>query len=220
MKRFLGLWLLVVGSLFLVAVTAAQGAGDKVVRLRPALALVQDPSGTVMPYINTAAYGWHPGTEIPDRPDGGFELSGKPISDWPINPATGKPVLKWPIIAEPVAGGIPAVVWYWDKQFRYSNGYKWTKPLRWAYLRMGEERWNPATKQFDVPGLSTAPAPPPVVSTPAEPGIHMDDIAGQQLVDLLKRSFTWERIMTFGDLSPYDEPDTGAPEDGPGAPPL
>ena len=68
-----------------------------------------------------------------------------------------------------------------------------------------------------VPGLNGAPSAvlPPLSSGKA--GIHMDDVAGQQLVDLLKRSFTWERIMTFGDLSPYDEPDTGAPL-GPGAP--
>lgn len=50
---------------------------------------------------------------------------------------------------------------------------------------------------------------------PAKQGIHIDDIAGQQLVDILKRSFTTSRIQDFMDASPYDEPDTGAPEGGP-----
>lgn len=45
-----------------------------------------------------------------------------------------------------------------------------------------------------------------------KPGIHIDDVAGQQLVDILKRSFTTARIQDFIDASPYDEPDTGAPE--------
>lgn len=219
MRRIIGLWLVVVvGSLFLGA--SADGSGDKVVRLRPALALVQDPAGTVVPYDNPAAHGWHAGTETPDRPDGGFDLDGKPVPGWPVNPATGKPILKWPIIALQAEGGIPAVVWYWDKSFRYSNGYKWTKPVRWAYLRLEEEKWNPATKQFDVPGLGSTTAPPPVVNNPWKGGVHLDDVAGQQVVDILKRSFPTVRIQDFMDASPYDEPDTGAPEDGPGAPPL
>jgi len=50
---------------------------------------------------------------------------------------------------------------------------------------------------------------------PNKPGIHIDDIAGQQLIDILKRSFTTARIQDFIDASPYDEPDTGAPEGGP-----
>lgn len=51
-----------------------------------------------------------------------------------------------------------------------------------------------------------------VAPAPAKQGIHIDDIAGQQLVDILKRSFTTARIQDFLDASPYDEPDTGAPE--------
>jgi len=43
-------------------------------------------------------------------------------------------------------------------------------------------------------------------------GVHIDAIAGQQLIDILKRSFTTFQIMDFMDRSPYDEPDTGAPE--------
>ncbi len=59
-----------------------------------------------------------------------------------------------------------------------------------------------AAKEYDMP-------------TQPKPGIHIDDIAGQQLVDILKRSFTTARIQDFIDASPYDEPDTGAPEGGP-----
>ncbi len=53
------------------------------------------------------------------------------------------------------------------------------------------------------------------LSPPTKPGIHIDDIAGQQLIDILKRSFTTARIQDFIDASPFDEPDTGAPEGGP-----
>ena len=47
---------------------------------------------------------------------------------------------------------------------------------------------------------------------PAKQGVHIDNIAGQQLIDILKRSFTTSQIQDFMDASPYDEPDTGAPE--------
>ena len=51
--------------------------------------------------------------------------------------------------------------------------------------------------------------------TPAKQGVHIDNIAGQQLIDILKRSFTTAQIQDFIDASPFDEPDTGAPEGGP-----
>ena len=53
--------------------------------------------------------------------------------------------------------------------------------------------------------------------SPTQPkqGVHIDNIAGQQIVDILKRSFTTTQIQDFIDASPYDEPDTGAPEGGP-----
>ncbi len=176
---------------------AATG-GDKIARHRMAASLVQQPDGTVVPYANWAAYGWHLGTEVPDRPDG------------VVNPATGVPVQRWPMVAEYGNGNIN-IVWYWGGWFRSANGSKWGKPARWAYLRQAEEVWNAGTKQWEVPGLNGVAGPvlPPVA--PSKAGVHMDDVAGQQLVDLLKRSFTWERIQDFGDLSPYDEPDTGAP---------
>lgn len=47
---------------------------------------------------------------------------------------------------------------------------------------------------------------------PSKSGVHIDNIAGQQLVDILKRSFTTAQIQDFIDASPFDEPDTGAPE--------
>lgn len=48
--------------------------------------------------------------------------------------------------------------------------------------------------------------------TPMADGVHIDAIAGQQLVDILKRSFTVDEINKMMEASPYDEPDTGAPE--------
>ncbi len=209
-----GVAVLVMGVAFVhdwnLKADAAGVGGDKIIRERWAVAGYPDPAGGMTPYVNFAAYGWHLGTVVPDRADGGVDpATGLAVPGWPVNPATGKAVLKWPIIAE--YNGAPYIVWYWGKWFRTSSGANWGKPTRWAYLRLAEEVWNPATKQFDVPGLNGAPsAVLPPLST-GKAGIHMDDVAGQQLVDMLKRSFTWARIQDFGDLSPYDEPDTGAP---------
>lgn len=190
----------------------AQGTGgDKIPRDRWAVASVPDPAGTMTPYANFAAYAWHIGTVTPDRPDGGIDpATGLPLPGWPTNPTTGKPVQKWPILAEYANGNIN-IVWYWGGWFRSSSGANWGKPARWAYIRLAEEVWNATTKQWDVPGLNGAPAAvlPPLPA--GKPGVHMDNFQGQAMVDDLKRSFTWEQIMTFGDLSPYDEPDTGAP---------
>lgn len=54
------------------------------------------------------------------------------------------------------------------------------------------------------------------LDAPTQPkqGVHIDAIAGQQLIDILKRSFTTAQIKDFIDASPFDEPDTGAPEAG------
>lgn len=49
---------------------------------------------------------------------------------------------------------------------------------------------------------------------PTKQGVHIDNIAGQQIIDILKRSFTTSQIQDFMDASPFDEPDTGAPEPG------
>lgn len=183
--------------LIMAVMPVPQVGGDKITRERWAVAGYQDPSGGMTPYVNFAAYAWHQGTVTPDRVDG------------VIDPATGKAVVKWPILAE--YNGMPSVVWYWGKSFRASNGSTWGKPIRWAYVRQAEEVWNATAKQFEVPGLNGAPSAvlPPLLS--GKTGVHMDDVGGQQLVDLLRRSFTWAKIQDFGDLSPYDEPDTGAP---------
>lgn len=50
---------------------------------------------------------------------------------------------------------------------------------------------------------------------PAKQGVHMSATQGQWMVDDLKRSFTTAQIQDFIDASPFDEPDTGAPEGGP-----
>lgn len=62
---------------------------------------------------------------------------------------------------------------------------------------------------FDAYAAAEAHAAAPA---PAKQGVHIDNIAGQQLIDILKRSFTTSQIQDFMDASPFDEPDTGAPE--------
>ena len=120
----------------------------------------------------------------------------------------------WPILAYYAGNKKPLVVWYWGGSFRSSNGGNWGVPERWAYIRYYQEVWDPIAKQGRIPGLDPAIEPPPVAQQPAQPGdgVHIDVIAGQQLVDILKRSFTTQEIMDKMDRSPYDEPDTGAPE--------
>jgi len=158
-----------------------------ITRLRYSVGGAQDQHGTVAPYLNVAAYEWR--TNVPDRPDG---LVGK----------------RWPILGDYSNG--PRVVWYWEGAFRSTNGYAWGVPLRWAYLRMEEEIWNPAKAQWEINGIYyTAP---PAVAPVGKAGVHMDATQGQWMVDDLKRSFTTAQIQDMIDASPYDEPDTGAPE--------
>ena len=96
--------------------------------------------------------------------------------------------------------------YYWDDLFRYTTGVQCRVPLRWAYLRLQPEIWTGT--EFVLPDGSA-----PAVATPVtKPGVHIDAIAGQQLIDILKRSFTTVQIQDFMDASPYNEPDTGAPE--------
>lgn len=157
-----------------------------------------DPNGGWTPRQNVAAYQWHPASATPARPDGD------------IDPETRKPAPKWPIIVEPVEG-YPDIMWYWGGFWRQANGARINVSVnRWAYVRGKPEIWNPLTKRMEIPGLYGSPPE----STPADddkPGVYMSDIQGQWMVDDLKRSFTWKRIQDFGDLSPYDEPDKGAP---------
>lgn len=160
-----------------------------ITRERISVSRAQDPAGTMCPYTNPGGYGWQSSTATPDRPD---SLAEK----------------KWPIWAEYPFG--PIIVWYWDGSFRASNGAKWGQPLRWFYGRREEEVWNPTKQQWEIPGL-TYTAPPATAPT-GKAGVHMDAIQGQWMVDDLKRSFTTTQIMDMLDASPYDEPDTGAPE--------
>ena len=160
-----------------------------IIRERISVSRAQDPAGGMCPYLNVAAYDWR--TNTPDRVDG----------------PTGK---RWPIVADNGAGKPPSIVWYWDGAFRSSNGYAWTAPARWAYLRREEEVWNPAKQQWEIPGV--APVAPPATAPTGKAGVHMDALQGQWMVDDLKRSFTTQQIMDMMDASPYDEPDTDAPE--------
>jgi hypothetical protein len=164
---------------------------DMITRERISVSRAQDPAGGMCPYLNVGGYDWR--TNTPDRPDSLVEK-------------------RWPIWAEYQSG--PTIVWYWGGSYRSSNGSKWGTPTRWFYGRREEEVWNPSKQQWEINGLyyTAPPTTPPV----GKVGVHIDAVAGQQLIDILKRSFTWEQIMTFGDLSPYDEPDTGAPEPGAG----
>lgn len=157
----------------------------------------EDPNGKFTVRGDFAAHEWHPATDVPTRPD---SLAEK----------------RWPIIAE-FKKNAPLFVYYFDGAFRSTNGFNWGTPKRWAYFRGEPEVWNPLTKRMEVPGL---PGSPPVQTPPSldKPGVHMDDIQGQWMVDDLKRSFTVNKINWFMENSVYDEPDTGAPEDGPGKP--
>lgn len=177
------------------------------------LGMQPDPNGGFTVRSNSAAHDWHPGTDIPSRKDG------------EIDPKTGKRVLKWPIVAQ-FPTGYPSILWYGKVnpdsttevgRFRTSNWSNWGTPVRWAYLRLDKEVWNEEMGRMDVPGLPGSP-PAPAPPTADKPGVYMSDTQGQWLIDDLKRSFTTEKLMTFMDLSPYDEPDTGAPEDGPAGP--
>ena len=158
-----------------------------ITRERISVSRAQDPAGTMCPYLNVAAYEWR--TNAPDRPD---SLEEK----------------RWRILAQYTHGLY--LIWYWNGSFRDGKGATWGTPQRWAYLRMEEEVWNPAKQQWEIPGL-TYTAPPATAPT-GKQGVHMDGVQGQWMVDDLKRSFTTAQIMDMIDASPYDEPDTGAPE--------
>lgn len=161
-----------------------------ITRERISVSREQHPDGGVAPYMNVAAYQWHHGSEIPDRPD-------------------AQALNRWPIIAA-YQPNLPSIVWFYDGKFRARNGYAWSTPPRWAYYRGDEEIWNPAKQQWEIPGLSyTAP---PVVAPTGKHGVHMNGTQGQWMVDDMKRSFTTTQIQDMMDASPYDEPDTGAPE--------
>ncbi len=181
-----------------VAMAQTMGSTDKISRTRHAMMSIPDADGQHIPYQNYAAYAWHEPPATPDRPDGTID-------------ATGQRVLKWPIIAVYPSSPNPIIVWYHDGAFRSSNGNRWGGPSRWAYVRMDEEVWNATRQQWEIPGLGYVP-PEPTAPPTGKQGVHMDATQGQWMVDDLKRSFTTTQIQDMMDASPYDEPDTGAPE--------
>lgn len=157
---------------------------------------VPDPHGQFTVRGDFAAHEWHPGTDVPSRPD---SLAQK----------------RWPIIAEYVPNA-PLFVYYWDGSFRSSNGSRWGTPSRWAYFRGAPEVWNPATGRMEVPGVPGSPASaPPPVSDPSKP-LPKSLRYG---VDSLKIRYTTGDILRAIDESPFNEPSEGAPEEG-GAAPL
>jgi len=160
-----------------------------ITREQISVGMSQHPAGGVCHYTNFAAYDWQPGSVAPVRPD---SLEEK----------------RWRILAQYSHGVY--LIWYWNGMFRDGKGATWGTPQRWAYLRLEEEIWNPDKQQWEIPGL-TYTAPPAVAPT-GKAGVHMDAVQGQWMVDDLKRSFTTAQIMDMLDSSPYDEPDTGAPE--------
>lgn len=87
-----------------------------------------------------------------------------------------------------------------------NNGLVPKDPKRWFYIRFEPEVWDPN----GVWTLSDGTRPPTPTAT--ADGVRIDAVAGQQLVDILKRSFTTAQIQDLMDASPYDEPDRGAPE--------
>ncbi len=159
-----------------------------ITRERISVSRAQDQNGGMVPYTNVAAYEWR--TDLPLWPD---SLAEK----------------RWPILAE-YPGKPPVIVWYFDNAFRASNGNQWARPSRWAYLRMEEEVWNPEKGQWEINGL-TYTQPEPSDDADDKPGVYMNDIQGQWMIDDLKRSFTVNRLNKFMEASPYDEPDRGAP---------
>lgn len=82
------------------------------------IALTANPwmYGKFTQYRNFAAEEWR--ADTPERTDGA----------------------KWKIIGE--YNGNHQFVWYYDGAFRGASGGKWSKPARWAYLRVQEEKWD------------------------------------------------------------------------------
>lgn len=159
---------------------------------RLALGATLHPQGNFTQHKDFAAEEWRLPTDTPERPDSITTRRWKMTLDY--------------------GGTNQQYGYFWDGMFRYTNGTQCRVPARWAYLRLQPELWNGS--QFTLPDGSI---PQPRAADPKQ-GVHIDMIAGQQLIDILKRSFTTTQIQDMMDASPYDEPDTGAPEDGAGAP--
>jgi hypothetical protein len=144
------------------------------------------PQGNFTQHRDYACEDWRAATDTPERPDSMTARRWKLMLDY--------------------GGTNQQYGYYWDGLFRYTNGTQCRVPLRWAYLRLRQELWTGT--EFVLPDGSA-----PVMAAPVtKPGVHIDAVAGQQLIDILKRSFTTVQIQDFMDASPYNEPDTGAPE--------
>ena len=160
-------------------------------RLTPTL--MNHPQGHMTHYSDFAAYPWQPGTVDPDRPDGALDEQGRRS-------------LKWPILVYYPNTSAPSVIYFFDGSFRHSNGSKWGRPERWAYIRHTPEVWHDALQQFVVPGLVPVPADP---AKPAQGAGIPKSL--QYIVDGLKIRYTTKEIMDAMDASPFDEPSEGAP---------
>ena len=158
---------------------------------RLSFGLTLHPEGHFTQHRDFATEDWR--TDTPERPD-------------------SLTLRRWKLILD-YGGTNQQFGYFFDGLFRYTNGTQCRVPLRWAYMRLKQDVWTGT--EFVLPD-GTRPATTP--ATTEKPGVHIDAIAGQQLIDILKRSFTTVQIQNFMDASPYDEPDTGAPEDGSGAP--
>jgi hypothetical protein len=150
------------------------------------------PQGGYTHAKDYACEDWRAATDTPERPDSMTARRWKLMLDY--------------------GGTNQQYGYYWDGLFRYTNGAQCRVPGRWAYLRLRPEIWTGT--EFVLPDGSA----PAVAASVKKPGVHIDAVAGQQLIDILKRSFTTVQLQDFMDASPYNEPDTGAPEDGAGAP--
>lgn len=115
------------------------------------------------------------------------------------DPVTGV----WAVSQAIDVNSTPEIVKYDGLYFRSPTGARKGIPWRWADLIIVEPT--------EVPPPGPIETVPPITEYPAD-GVHLDAVAGQQLIDILKRSFTVNEINRMMEASPYDEPDQGAPE--------
>lgn len=95
---------------------------------------------------------------------------------------------------------IPTPCFYYKDRFRTWSGNRLGVPHRWFYYRPVEDVLHPGGAWMLPDGTD----PPPTTPTEIPPLL-------QRLVDTIKREWPWQLAMDAADLSPYDEPDIGAP---------
>ena len=81
-----------------------------------------------------------------------------------------------------------------------------------AYILFCDEIETEEPLWHTIADAKTAAEDHAAAPAPTKQGVHMDEDTARRLVDMLRRSFPWSRVQDFADESPYDEPDTGAPE--------